>query len=533
MKDPYTQGHSSRVAEYFVKIAKELGKSDEECEKIRYAGLLHDIGKILVPDSIINKPGRLNTDEFNKMKLHTVNGYKILSSIEDFPYISLGAHYHHERYDGGGYPDHLKGEDIPEIARIIAVADAYDAMSSNRSYRDAIPQDLVREEIVKGSGLQFDPTFAKVMQHLIDNDTEYQMKERAAINAFGGENELRCYEYRSKVSEGIVLSSKKTHIHLEADYLRKDADDNKVPALVLFDSLDGHVQTDKDAIRALCYFEYCEISLDGKTRNKNVRQIKVSTKDHEYRRPGTTAELVYDIEAVKYKDHVLIRIDDGNSFVEATVALPDSTRFAYIGITGEYCHIHDITIDHEDTEISADYIPRICDPITYIDGPEGDIPNLQIDSYRTEASDGIPVEGKFEISFHTKSLPTARLIWHCPYFVIFTSDDGKVNGNHYKELSLIRLDGENWESEGLADNNLVVNKHDSFEGWSRWKEINKEGYDSSITFERTDSSIIATTYNHGIYIRNTTNKIAKDKKVYVALSGDEVALTDIRIKPVS
>ena len=108
-------------------------------------------------------------------------GNQILSSIVEYPYLSIGAHYHHERYDGHGYPNHLKGEEIPEIARIISVADAYDAMSSNRSYREAIPQKLVREEIVKGTGTQFDPVFAKIMLELIDQDVNYDMREKTNI----------------------------------------------------------------------------------------------------------------------------------------------------------------------------------------------------------------------------------------------------------------------------------------------------------------------------------------------------------------
>ncbi len=136
-----------------------------------YAALLHDVGKIGIDESIINKKGRLTEEEYEVIKQHPVMGNQILSSINEYPYLSIGAHYHHERYDGKGYPDKLKGEDIPEIARIISVADAYDAMSSNRSYREAIPQQLVREEIIKGAGTQFDPEIAGIMQHLIDIDT--------------------------------------------------------------------------------------------------------------------------------------------------------------------------------------------------------------------------------------------------------------------------------------------------------------------------------------------------------------------------
>ncbi|MBQ4232958.1 MAG: HD-GYP domain-containing protein, partial [Lachnospiraceae bacterium] len=162
-KDTYSRGHSVRVAEYSEKIARVAGKSDEECEMIFYSALLHDVGKIGISDAIINKNGKLTSDEYDVIKEHPVMGNQILSSIEEYPYLSVGAHYHHERYDGKGYPDGLKGEEIPEIARIISVADAYDAMTSNRSYRSAIPQQIVREEIVKGAGTQFDPEFAIIM----------------------------------------------------------------------------------------------------------------------------------------------------------------------------------------------------------------------------------------------------------------------------------------------------------------------------------------------------------------------------------
>ena len=135
-KDKYTNGHSRRVAEYSLKIARCAGKSEEECEKVYFAALLHDVGKIGIPVSILNKKGRLTEEEFEQIKQHPVVGGQILSSISQSPWLSVGARYHHERYGGNGYPEGLKGEDIPEIARIIAVADAYDAMSSNRSYRE-------------------------------------------------------------------------------------------------------------------------------------------------------------------------------------------------------------------------------------------------------------------------------------------------------------------------------------------------------------------------------------------------------------
>ncbi|MBR1472047.1 MAG: HD-GYP domain-containing protein [Lachnospiraceae bacterium] len=176
-KDQYTRGHSSRVAEYSVEIAKRAGKTEEECKEIYFAALLHDVGKIGVRNSIINKAGRLTNEEFEEIRKHPEIGRRILSSISQSPYLSIGANYHHERYDGRGYPEGLKGDDIPEIARIIAVADSYDAMTSKRSYRDPVPQEKVREELLKGMGTQFDPQFAKIMLQLIDQNTEYKMKD--------------------------------------------------------------------------------------------------------------------------------------------------------------------------------------------------------------------------------------------------------------------------------------------------------------------------------------------------------------------
>ena len=170
-KDKYTRGHSARVAVLSKQIAKEAGLSDEECDKVYFAALLHDVGKIGVPVEVINKPGKLTDEEFEQIKLHPVLGNQILSSIKQSPYLSIGAHYHHERYDGKGYPEGLAGEDIPEIARIISVADAYDAMTSTRSYRSALERQRVRDEIANGLGRQFDYKYAAIMLRLIDNGT--------------------------------------------------------------------------------------------------------------------------------------------------------------------------------------------------------------------------------------------------------------------------------------------------------------------------------------------------------------------------
>lgn len=176
-KDEYTNGHSLRVADYSRAIAARLGKTPKEQEDIYYTGLLHDIGKIGIPDEIINKTTKLTEEEYDKIKDHPVIGANILKNISEISGIETGARWHHERYDGNGYPDRLKGKDIPEVARIIGVADTYDAMTSRRSYRDVLAQNIVREEIEKGKGTQFDPLFADKMLELIDEDTEYRMRQ--------------------------------------------------------------------------------------------------------------------------------------------------------------------------------------------------------------------------------------------------------------------------------------------------------------------------------------------------------------------
>lgn len=176
-KDRYTNGHSSRVAKYSKEIALRAGKSIEYQDEIYFVALLHDIGKIGIPDNILNKNSKLTDEEYETIKLHPSIGVDILKNITEMPNIEIGAHYHHERFDGKGYPEGLAGTEIPEIARIIAVADAYDAMSSRRSYRAALPQNIVREEIVKGRGAQFDPYFADVMLKMIDEDIRYEMRD--------------------------------------------------------------------------------------------------------------------------------------------------------------------------------------------------------------------------------------------------------------------------------------------------------------------------------------------------------------------
>ena len=177
-KDTYTNGHSTRVADYSRELAKRMHISEALQNDIYMMGLLHDVGKIGIPNEIINKPSKLTDEEYDVIKNHPIMGEKILKNITEFPKLLIGARWHHERYDGKGYPDGIAGEEIPMEARIIAVADSYDAMTSKRSYRDALPQDVVRAEVEKGKGTQFDPAFAEIMLCMIDEDVDYQMREK-------------------------------------------------------------------------------------------------------------------------------------------------------------------------------------------------------------------------------------------------------------------------------------------------------------------------------------------------------------------
>ena len=176
-KDRYTNGHSQRVAYYSKEIARRMGKSESEQNTVYIAGLLHDLGKIRIPEAVINKDTSLSEDEEEIIKIHPITGYHILRGLYTDKSINEGAKYHHERYDGKGYPSRLSGDEIPEIARIIGVADSYDAMASNRSYRMALPQEVVRAEIEKGKNTQFDPDIADIMLQMIDEDVEYNMRQ--------------------------------------------------------------------------------------------------------------------------------------------------------------------------------------------------------------------------------------------------------------------------------------------------------------------------------------------------------------------
>ena len=530
-KDKYTNGHSRRVAEYSAKIAKTAGKSEEECERVYFAALLHDVGKIAVPLNILTKRGRLTEDEFARIKEHPGAGGGILANISQSPWLSDGACYHHERYDGKGYPEGLKGETIPEIGRIIAVADAYDAMTSNRSYRSALPQHIVREELIKGSGAQFDPQFAQVMIQMIDHDIDYAMQEEKAGEITSQPKGLHCESIYHDCSEGCLVKEQKVRICLNSQPDQGISAEKCLPSLIVFDSLDGGVHPGEENNRDLMYYEYAQIRMDGQVTERNIRktEVRISEQKPDIKQVWPETGQLYRIEALRHKDHAIIRIMDKEKIREVILALPDKSRFMYLAVTGEHCEIHNILME-TDEDISTEEIPRIAEEISYIKGcPEGDLRNIEVDGWRTDATEGVPVTDGMKITFHAMSLPTARMVWHCPFISLFSSENGMVDGPEFCEHILLRLDGESWESDDHVENQINVKQDVSFEGWNNWKDKLKQGIDCSVTIGRKGNQITMQTNNLGVNVSSVTNIIGETAEVFLALTGDQCAITNIHV----
>ncbi|HVZ94547.1 MAG TPA: HD-GYP domain-containing protein [Phycisphaerales bacterium] len=185
-KDPYTCGHSERVAHLAALLAYEHGLEDEQIERIRIAGLVHDVGKIGVPEVVLCKAGKLTDEEFGQIKLHPEIGYDILKDIPLLSDVLPGVLHHHERYDGRGYPHRLAGEKIPLMARIIGLCDSFDAMSSNRTYRAALPREKVLDEIRNNAGTQFDPALAETFPRVDLRRYDELVAQHARMSAEGG-----------------------------------------------------------------------------------------------------------------------------------------------------------------------------------------------------------------------------------------------------------------------------------------------------------------------------------------------------------
>lgn len=209
-KDEYTKGHSMRVAAYAEAMARRLGWSEEEVQNTYYVAMMHDVGKIGVPDAVLNKPFKLTDLEFRLIKDHTTMGAEILKDFKMFPNVNVGARYHHERYDGKGYPEGLKAESIPLVARIIAIVDSYDAMTSNRVYRRRLSDEVVMEELQNGKGTQWDPDLVDIFIELI--------KEGALEQQWMKEDEMASPIFDSEKIFGAAMG-KENVLEASTDYL--------------------------------------------------------------------------------------------------------------------------------------------------------------------------------------------------------------------------------------------------------------------------------------------------------------------------
>lgn len=523
-KDSYTHGHSARVAKYARQIAERAGLSEDECDDIYLAGLLHDVGKIGIDDQIINKAGRLTNEEFAIIKQHPVLGDEILAKIHMSPYLSIGARHHHERYDGKGYPDNLKGEEIPQIARIIAVADAYDAMTSKRSYRDVIPQMQVREELVKGIGTQFDPEYAKLMIQLLDLDVEYQMKENRSEDIFEVNASYKFDTFKNNVSAGLRITDCPVTIQLQYNPLMEGG----IPTLLFYDSTDARFYLEESPkAKEMVFTEFAKVRLDGKVTNDNLKKIQQNISDEKLDHTAIGKRQNASLYIVKQEDHLLVKLTTESRTDEIIFALHDASRFMYLALTGENCSLEIQDINVAEEPVQEGYIPRIAEKASYIDGPAGDIPNVQIDAWKSATSEVLEITEGVSINFHTMSLPSAWLVWHCPIVCLFTADDGKIDGQNYREVAMIRLDGEIWGGEDFATHTSLVTKDENFENWNVWKDKNKAGQDCTLSIQLEGDTILTQVEDAGLTIINQTKMDSKVEKIYFFFTGDQCAITNI------
>ncbi len=529
-RDEHGKGHSARVAEYARKIAHACGKSERECDEIYYSALLHDVGKIGISDEIIAKDEELTKEEFEILKTKSLIGDEILSSIEEYPYLRKAARSVNERYDGSGYPDGLKGDEIPEVARIVAVADEYDKMSSSKSYRDPFPQYVVREDILKGAGIQFDPRFASVMVTLIDFDPDYLMQEKDSSIDDELEREIEFTEYKKEISQGVLIEQNITKLSFRCE--KKEGTGFSAPSLIIFDSYDKRIHDEAKTIKAFHYIEYGELWFDGNTICTAASKINAEVKeDAGSAKRGSADENFYEITAGHYEDHISMHIKNGSRLMDVVIALPDSSRYAYMAITGENCRVYDIDVEKTDILMEESDIKRIAPRQDYTDRLEGDIPNIQILGTRAVSTEGILLKDFLRLTFRTMTLPSSDFVWNCPYIILFTSGDGKVGGDGYKEYSLVKLNGESNDGGDFADNKIEVSKDNGFRNWDKWMEDNQKGLECEAVITRKGKTIIINVEDSGVSIKNTT--VIKDDlqgELYIALTGDLCVLTDIRIR---
>ena len=528
MKDAFPKGHSAKAAEMAGRIAKAAGKNNDEIDEIYYSALLHNVGVMGIPDGIIENANKLSPEQYEVFKRAPIYSEEILSNIREYPILAVAARYAYEKYDGSGFPEGLKGEAIPEVARIMAVVDAYDSMTTRSKFSDPLPELVVREELIKASGTTLDPVFTDIMVEIMD-----RMAAEQALTEKKSEDEIEkailCSAYRDKITKGILIANSPVSISFFAEPRKNKDSDFSAPSIIVFDSYDRRIHTNPRSIDAYKYTEYGEVWFDGHYVSTEARNMEAFVEDVSEDNSDWESGK-YVIFATRYEDHVKISMTDGKKDIDVTIALPDSSKFAAIAITGENCYISNITVDRSDEETTEGDITRIADMVSYIQRMESDIPNVQIDSYRSAYTEGVEIDGFMEIAFHSMSLPASNLMWHCPSIVLYYSEDGKVGGPGYKEYALIKLNGEIDKNDLYARNSFTMRKLEDFPGWDAWKKTNKAGLEYEVELHCKGNTITLKTTNMGIEIQNVTTVVDGGDKVYAAISGDMVAITDIRIK---
>ena len=420
----------------------------------------------------------------------------------------------------------LTGTEAGEMEQIAKIAVDYADMAACGNGQDALPAYVMREEFVKGAGEKYDPMFADIMVRLIDLDSTIGVQDVP-------ETELVCDAYREHISRGIEIDVRVKKISFECTTKAAGADTFSAPSIVLFDSFDRRVHSDEKTIAEFHYLEYGEVWFDSHMVTSAARKMEATVLSG--KTPGESGNArvgraLYEITAFRFEDHIKLVMKAPDFVKEIVIALPDSTSSSYIGLTGEHCEIRNITVKTMDQEAHAGDIPRIVGEISYINHMEADIKNVQIDRTRSAATEGIPLDDRLRIDFHSMSLPMASLIWHCPYVVLYYSADGAVGGEDYREYALIKLNGESSGADESAQTRFKLKKKDDFPGWDAWKSINKKGFEYEVSFEKRGDRIILRADNLGIGIESITTVAACPDTVYVALTGDQVALTDIRIR---
>lgn len=527
-KDESIQGHSEKVAVVAKRIAQTCGKDEEECVKVYYAALLHDIGVVELPDRLIGKSEELTEEDREIIRKKPIDSAQILSNIKEFPYLKEAVMYHKERYDGSGYPNGLKGEDIPWISRVIAVADSYASMASKLRDTMALPYQKVREEFIEGYGTKYDPKLADIMISLIDEEYN-ESKETKSIEL---EKELSIDQYRDRVSAGILIEEKVKKVHFKCNVKRGYEDSFSLPSVILFDSYDARMHKTIKSIEVYKYMEFSELWFDGHYVSTTARNVNVDISDGTNESHNNDVNGEYHITMSRYTDHLSVKMEGPGQSADYIVALPDKTKMAYLGITGEHCDITDISVEETEDEVKEGDIRRIVSEVSFINRLESDIPNTQVDGPRYAYTVGQELKESQCIEFHTMSLPSASLAWHCPYILIYHSDDGRVFGKGYEEYELIKLNGECSFDEKLVDSHFEMKKTDEFPGWEAWKTINKRGEECSIEIQCKLGKVIVHTENLGIVINDEIKLKEPSKKVYASITGDQVALTDIRVNDI-